>query len=76
MWRICWLERGVRASTVALLFVVWSTAAFAQTDEIQVYDAEIADPGVLNLMVHNNFAPDGLKTPSQWKSYARKLVTA
>jgi hypothetical protein len=43
--------------------VVLTAAAFAQTDEIQVYDAEIADPGVLNLMVHNNFTPDGLKTP-------------
>ena len=37
---------------------------FAQTDEIQVYDAVIAAPGVLNLMVHNNFTPDGLKTPA------------
>src|SRR6516162_1959068 len=34
----------------------------AQTDEIQVYDAEIAAPGKLNLMVHNNFTPDGRKT--------------
>ena len=36
----------------------------AQTDEIQVYDAEIAAPGKLNLMVHNNFTPDGRKTPA------------
>src|SRR5579862_7837852 len=35
----------------------------AQTDEIQVYDAEIANPGVLNLMVHNNYTPDGLNQP-------------
>jgi hypothetical protein len=61
MWR--WVERSVRASTVALFLVVWTAAGFAQTDEIQVYDAAIADPGVLNLMVHNNFTPDGLKTP-------------
>ena len=61
MWR--WVERSARASTVALFLVVWTTAAFAQTDEIQVYDAQIADPGVFNLMVHNNFTPDGLKTP-------------
>lgn len=38
-------------------------SASAQTDEIQVYDAVIADQGVLNLMDHNNFTPDGLKVP-------------
>ncbi len=37
--------------------------AFAQTDEIQVYDAEIEDPGVFNLMVHTNFTPIGRTTP-------------
>jgi len=36
----------------------------AQTDEIQVYGAVIAGKGVLNLMDHNNFTPDGLKTPA------------
>jgi len=39
-----------------------SAAALAQTDEIQVYDASIAQPGVVNLTVHNNFTPEGLKT--------------
>jgi hypothetical protein len=39
-------------------------SAFAQTDEIQVYDGSIAEPGVINLTVHNNFTPDGLKTPA------------
>ena len=37
-------------------------ALFAQTDEIQVYDANIADQGVFNVMVHSNFTPDGRKT--------------
>ena len=37
--------------------------AMAQTDEIQVYDAEIADQGVFNLMVHTNFTPIGRETP-------------
>ncbi len=45
----------------ALLFCVGS--AFAQTDEIQVYDAAIAERGVFNLMLHNNFTPSGQKTP-------------
>ncbi len=35
---------------------------FAQTDEIQVYDAVIADQGVFNVMVHSNFTPSGRKT--------------
>jgi hypothetical protein len=35
--------------------------ARAQTDEIQIYDASIAEPGVFNLTWHNNFTPDGLK---------------
>jgi len=37
---------------------------FAQTDEIQVYDAEIEDQGKWNLMVHNNFTPIGRTTPA------------
>jgi len=37
---------------------------FAQTDEIQVYDAEIENPGVFSLMVHNNFTPIGRKNPA------------
>lgn len=36
----------------------------AQTDEIQVYDGSIAPRGVINLTVHNNFTPDGAKTPA------------
>jgi len=36
----------------------------AQTDEIQVYDAEIAEQGVFNLMIHTNFTPIGRKTPA------------
>jgi len=37
--------------------------SFGQTDEIQVYDAEIAEPGIFNLMVHTNFTPIGRMTP-------------
>jgi len=39
-------------------------SASAQGDEIQVYDASLAPVGVFNLTLHNNFTPDGLKTPS------------
>jgi len=38
--------------------------AFAQTDEIQVYDAAIAERGKFNLMIHNNFTPKGQKEPA------------
>ena len=45
------------------MLIAWPKQTFSQTDEIQVYDAEIAAPGVLNLEVHNNYTFDGLKTP-------------
>jgi hypothetical protein len=59
------LPRLIRTFTLILsvVFVV-PAAAFAQTDEIQVYDAVIAEPGVFNLTWHNNFIADGLKTPA------------
>jgi hypothetical protein len=49
---------------IVAALVVASPSAFAQTDEIQVYDASIAAPGVVNLTLHNNFTPDGLATPA------------
>src|ERR1700728_4415306 len=53
----------VFAAALLVAWIVSAPNARAQTDEIQVYDAEIADPGVFNLMVHNNYTPDGLKEP-------------
>jgi hypothetical protein len=38
--------------------------AFAQGDEIQVYDGGLAPKGVFNLTLHNNFTPKGIKTPT------------
>jgi hypothetical protein len=37
--------------------------AFAITDEIQVYTGDIEPVGVFGLTWHNNYTPDGLKTP-------------
>jgi len=54
---------GIFVAVIAMSFIAWPERGFAQTDEIQVYDAEIADPGVLNLEVHNNYTFDGLKMP-------------
>lgn len=47
-----------------MVIVGLPAASFGQTDEIQVYDAEVAEPGVINLMWHQNFTPDGLKEPA------------
>ena len=49
---------------VILLSLDYASIAWAQTDEIQVYDAEIAAPGVFNLTWHNNFISSGSSTPS------------
>ncbi len=38
--------------------------AFAQTDEIQVYDGSLAKPGVFNLTLHSNFTPSGVSIPA------------
>jgi hypothetical protein len=49
---------------IAVALAVIPKAVFAQTDEIQVYDAEIENQGKFNIMVHNNFTPAGRTTPA------------
>src|SRR5258708_5109808 len=49
---------------IILLSLGCASIARAQTDEIQVYDAEIAAPGVFNLTWHNNFTSSGSSTPN------------
>jgi len=53
---------GYRSLMVLVLLAATRSAVFAQTDEIQVYDSEIADQRVVNLMIHTNFTPSGRKT--------------
>jgi len=55
---------SMRGWWIAAALLAVPVAAMAQTDEIQVYDANIADQGKFNLEVHNNFTPDGRKSPS------------
>ncbi len=55
--------RTARLLVMVCVFAAIPASAFGQTDEIQVYDAEIADPGVFNLMVHTNFTPIGRTVP-------------
>jgi hypothetical protein len=50
-------------AAVTLALAAAPRTAIAQTDEIQVYDAEIEDQGKFNIMIHNNFTPSGRKTP-------------
>jgi hypothetical protein len=52
---------------LVIVFAVWAILpkeVFAQTDEIQVYDASIAPVGIFNLTWHNNYTPNGLTTPA------------
>jgi hypothetical protein len=60
-----WRPRMRLAASLAVTVIaVAARTALAQTDEIQVYNAEIAAPGVFNLTLHNNYTPDGLKQPA------------
>src|SRR5277367_6079870 len=47
-----------------LMSLIFASTVCAQTDEIQVYDAEIAAPGTFNLTWHDNFIASGSTTPS------------
>jgi hypothetical protein len=58
------MMRLSRLATQAMLCILWWARGDAQTDEIQVYNAEIAAPGVFNLTVHNNYTPDGRTSPA------------
>jgi hypothetical protein len=59
-------QRATRARWWWMIIVLAAAPpmSFAQTDEIQVYDANIAEKGKFNLMIHNNFTPDGRKEPA------------
>jgi len=54
----------VRGALLLAVLCGWSAPAWAQTDEIQVYDAEITAPGHFNLTWHNNFTPSGRTEPA------------
>src|ERR1700731_3276344 len=58
------ISQRLSGLAVGLLSLANLPAAWAKTDEIQVYDAEIAAPGVFNLTWHNNFISSGSSTPN------------
>jgi hypothetical protein len=55
-------NRWRRVAAIVLVFLAVPALAVAQTDEIQVYDGDLADVGTVNLTWHNNFTPEGLKS--------------
>ena len=67
-WKSCLkLLRKVNMGAVglaAICLISVPASLFAQTDEIQVYDADIAPQGIFNIMVHSNFTPEGRTTPA------------
>src|SRR5208282_4661470 len=52
----------IRDAVMALALLATPAAVFAQTDEIQVYNAEIAELGIFNVLNHTNYTPIGRKT--------------
>ena len=55
------------ARTCIASVVIWFAVpglAFAQADEIQVYDGGLAPVGTFNLTWHNNYTPNGVNTPA------------
>jgi hypothetical protein len=62
--RIC-RHAGITALALLAITVIGAPRpAFAQSDEIQVYDGGLAPVGTFNLTLHSNFTPDGLRTPA------------
>jgi hypothetical protein len=51
-------------ATAGIVVFLTGTTSHAQTDEIQVYDAEINTPGEVSLQLHNNYTPIGRTSPS------------
>jgi len=61
---ISYIPESMRAIIFVVIgLLVPSSLVFGQTDEIQVYDTQIAPPGIFNLMVHSNFTPEGRPVP-------------
>jgi hypothetical protein len=58
------LSRAAAALAGGLVLLASEPSAHAQTDEIQVYTAEIAAPGELGLTLHDNFTFVGRRTPA------------
>ena len=58
------MRRALGILVALLALAAHAAPVSAQTDEIQVYDGGLADPGTFNLTVHTNFIASGLKEPA------------
>jgi hypothetical protein len=58
-----WPRHSPRNLGAAGIGMLLAAAAQAETDEIQIYDAEINNPGQFSLQLHNNYTPIGRKEP-------------
>jgi hypothetical protein len=56
--------RAYRVGVTLIALIALPRMAFAQADEIQVYDGGLAAVGIFNLTVHNNYTLSGLTTPA------------
>ena len=54
----------IAGGAILVLCVLLLAAAYAQTDEIQVYTGEINKPGEFSITLHNNFTPIGPTQPA------------
>lgn len=57
-------RRALHLPLATLLSLLAATAAYAQTDEIQVYTGDINAPGEFSVTLHNNYTPIGRKEPA------------
>jgi len=55
---------SLRSVSIAIVLAAMPASARAQTDEIQVYDASIADPHQVTLTFHTNYVAQGLAQPA------------
>lgn len=60
-----WYRRLAVTTALVLAVVARPGTARAQSDEIQVYDAEIAPQSIVNLTWHNNFIAAGARTAAE-----------
>jgi hypothetical protein len=58
------LRKTAPLFAIILIALVPTTRAWAQTDEIQVYDGGLAAVGQTNLTWHSNFTPRGARNPA------------
>jgi hypothetical protein len=61
--RVLRAEIYARSLFLVIAMGLSASTASGQTDEIQVYDGQIATPGTFNLTLHDNYTFSGLKVP-------------